>query len=272
MTFARRRWRNGAILLFFAVAIIILERAVDIAHFRSAFLSGWLLFSTIICLVIYRPRKFVSTIPIGSAVIWFQAHIYLGLLSIVLFFVHAGWQFPDGPVEIASATLFGIVAFSGIMGLFMVRTFPRRLTARGEQVIFERIPTFNAELHRKAETIVLNAAEETGSVTIQQFYFAQLHGYFEAPRNIIHHILSSNRPLFLTLAEMDNMERYLDPVERKHAADLRELIIKKSELDHQYALQFGMKAWLLVHVPATFAMLVFVLLHLVLVLAFGGGL
>ena len=271
MTFVHRMWRNIAITAALAVGLVILDKAVDIAHYRSAFLTGWLFFGTLVCLALYRSRKAVTTVPIGSAAAWLQMHTYLGALSIVLYVLHVGWRIPDGPLEIALAILYCLVSASGIAGLFVLRILPRRLTRRGEQVIFERIPTFLARLRRDAESVVLTSAKETQSSTIQQFYVAHLQAFFGGPRNIVFHLASSNRPLFTRLTEMDYMERYLSPSERTHAADLRKLVIKKDELDFQYALQLSMKAWLLVHVPMTYALFVLALLHLVLVHAFGGG-
>ena len=50
--------------------------------------------------------------------------------------------------------------------------------------------------------------------------------------------------------------------------EMKELVEVKSDLDYQYTLQAALKYWLFVHIPATYALFLFVLVHVVLVLAF----
>jgi hypothetical protein len=42
-------------------------------------------------------------------------------------------------------------------------------------------------------------------------------------------------------------------------------------LDYHQSLQFTLKIWLFVHLPLTYSLMIFTLLHIVLVLAFSGG-
>jgi hypothetical protein len=69
---------------------------------------------------------------------------------------------------------------------------------------------------------------------------------------------------------LDEFSRYLAPKERDYLIQLRALVTKKDELDHQNALQIVLRAWLFVHVPATYAMLLLAVVHLVIAHAFGG--
>ena len=50
-----------------------------------------------------------------------------------------------------------------------MRTLPRRLTRRGEEVIWERIPVFRRELKNMAEQIVMETTQKTNSNTIAEF-------------------------------------------------------------------------------------------------------
>ena len=180
MNFAIRRWRNISITMITAIALIVLNRAVDSALYQVAFLSGWLLFGTILFLALYRIRKSVTMVPIGSAASWLQFHIYLGALSIVLFALHVGWRVPDGGLEISLAVLYVLVAVSGVIGLALSRVIPRRLTRRGEEVILERIPIFLAELRNDVEQLVQESVGATKSSTIKDFYLSYLHDFFPA--------------------------------------------------------------------------------------------
>ena len=46
---------------------------------------------------------------------------------------------------------------------------------------------------------------------------------------------------------------------------------KKDELDFHYSLNLALKAWLLVHVPLTYGLLILAVLHMVTAYAFSGG-
>ena len=151
------------------------------------------------------------------------------------------------------------------------RRLAKRLTQRGEEVIFERIPVFIAVLRGEAEELALKCAMETGSSTIADYYADHLAPFFGGPRNLIRQFRGSRRGLFNMINEIKKMDRYLNDKEREFAKKLRELIEKKDDLDYHYALQATLKGWLFVHVPLTYGMIVLAVVHLVLVYAFTGG-
>ena len=124
----------------------------------------------------------------------------------------------------------------------------------------------------EAEQVILASAEKAESSTLDNFYAARLQDFFAAPRNVVSHLLASNRPLFSLLTDMENLERYLDASGRTVVGELRELVLKKDDLDFQYSLQLILQIWLLVHVPVTYSLLVLAIVHFVLALAFSGGL
>lgn len=271
MTFARRRWRNLSITIVIMAVILFIHRAYDISLHQEKFLTGWLLLGGVLLLTLYNSRKKLTMVPLGSNAAWLQFHIYLGLITVAVFGMHIGWRVPNGWLEGVLALLFVLVAGSGVAGLYLSRRFSRLLTRRGEEVIFERIPTFIAELRQEAEKCVLSAAAETGSSTLADHYTRHLADFFGGPRNYFSHVISSSRTLFSLINEIANMERYLNDKEREFSGRLRELVEKKDELDYHHALQMTLKGWLFVHVPLTYGMLVIALLHLVLAYAFGGG-
>ena len=67
------------------------------------------------------------------------------------------------------------------------------------------------------------------------------------------------------------LRRYLNQQENEYAERLRDLVNKKDELDFHYALNLALKAWLLVHVPASYSLFILAALHVVAVYAFSGG-
>lgn len=271
MTFARRRWRNLSLAVVVMAIVGFIHQAYDVSLHQEKFLTGWLLLGGVLLLTLYNSRKKVTMVPLGSNAAWLQFHVYLGLITVAIFGMHVGWGIPNGWLEGILAALFVLVAGSGIVGLYLSRRFSRLLTRRGEEVIFERIPMFIVRLREEAEQTVLDAAAATGSSTLADHYTKHLADYFGGPRHYVSHILSSSRTLFTQINEIANMERYLNDKEREYSEKLRDLVEKKDELDYHHALQMTLKCWLFVHVPLTYGMLVFALVHLVLAYAFGGG-
>jgi hypothetical protein len=271
MTFAARLRHNTAVTIGVAAVVLGVYAVYDVTLHRADFLSGWLLFATLLVLTLLNLRKKVTVLPIGSAAAWLQVHVYAGWLSVVLFLLHVGWRWPDGPLETTLGALYVVVTGSGFVGLALSRMLSKRLTRRGEEVIYERIPIFAAQLREEAENVVLQSAEQTDSSTVADFYHAHLSAFFSAPKNFLQHLMASNRGLFALLAEIADMERYLSPEERVFVERLRELVQRKDELDFHHALQTTLKSWLFVHVPIAYSLLILAVLHLVLVYAFSGG-
>ncbi len=271
MKFAARRRRNLAITIAVS-AILIGAHAVYTAALRdSAFLSGWLLLATVLFLALLNIRKKLPMLPVVSASAWLQWHIYAGWISIVLFILHIGIRFPDGWLETILAGLFVLVVGSGAVGLALSRINARRLTRHGEEVVFERIPVFIATLREEADALVVRSVAEIGSTTIADFYATHLKAFFDGPRNVVRHLGQSNRALFTLLTRIGDIERYLSPKEREVSAELLDLVRKKDALDYHYAHQATLKAWLFVHVPLTYGLLIVAAAHLVLAYAFTGG-
>lgn len=237
----------------------------------SMMYSGVLLLGLIVGLALLNLRKRITFLPIGSAELWLQIHIYAGLFSGVLFAIHAGWNVPSGLFEQILALSFGIVFLSGIVGLAMSRYLARQLT-HGDEVLFDRIPARIESLGREAESLTLECLKETNSTTVPQLYADRLSSFFVGPRNHLQHLLLSRRPGLELLSEIKNYGRYASAVERLALAKLSEIVVQKDRLDFQYALQLALKLWLLVHVPATCCLLVFTALHVLLVTVFTGGL
>ena len=271
ITFAKRRWRNGFVALLAAAGIVAWYTAHDVALYQPAFLTGWLLLGVVLVLALYNGRKKLSMVPLGTAAAWLQWHIYLGLLALLIFGLHIDWRIPNGVLEGSLASVFVAVAGSGLAGLYLSRRYARMLTRHTEEVVLERIPQFIADLRSRAETLVFESATETGSSTIADFYTARLSSYFAAPRNMWMHLQGSRRASFALMTDFDIMTRYLNEQEMTYAVELRALVERKDRLDYAHALQSTLKAWLFIHLPFTFALILLALLHLVLVYAFGGA-
>lgn len=268
---AKRRCRNICIFLAAVVVALLLATLSATALRDTARLSGWVLLVLVFFLASYNVRKKLPFLPLGSSAAWLQFHIYTGLLTAALFGIHIGWRVPGGVFESVLALLYTCTFASGVFGLIVSRSFARRLTTRGREVLFERISIYRKRLQSEVEEIVLQCLTETESTAIPQFYSDRLKPFFSTPRNFWQHLLQSNRPRHVLLAEINAYDRYLNPTERQTMSEIAGHVKTKDDLDYQYALQAALKYWLFAHVPLTYALLVFAVFHMFLVHAFSGG-
>jgi hypothetical protein len=227
----------------------------------TVYQTGWLLFGLMIALTVFNARKKLPFLPLFSARAWLQFHIWMGFVSAIVFFWHIGWRMPSGWFNWVFTGLYAAVMVSGIIGFVWSRTIPQRLTARGGEIIWEQIPARRAAVRAEAESVALRSVAEAKAETVAQFYADHLHDYFlgaqDVPRDL--------------LAKLENLKRVLNEQERAVADKLASLILEKDNLDFHYAQQFRLKAWLFVHIPLTYSLLVFSVMHIVVVYAFSGG-
>lgn len=248
------------------------------AHFRWgghigywAHLSGWILFVTMVVLTAYNARKKLPFLPLISSEAWLQFHIYAGLFTAILFLAHVKFKMPTGWFEGTLAWLYVLVMLSGIVGLALSRIAPKRLTTRGGEVLYERIPVIRRNLQEQAEALALRSISEAKSATIADFYAAHLKDFFAGSRNFWLHLLEVHRPVNMLLNQINDLNRYLNAKERQTLDEIAGLVRQKDVLDYHYAVQILLKGWLFVHIPVTYSLLLFTLVHIILVFAFSGG-
>ena len=271
MTATARFWRNLSITVA-AIVLVSLAYAITSASLHDpSFFTGWLLLGTLIFLTLFNIRKKLPFLPLGTAAAWLSFHVYAGWFSLALFLLHIDLRVPDGALETTLAVLYLAVALSGIAGLMISRSFAKRLTRRGEEVIFERIPVFRKQIRDEAGELVLRSVSDLKSTTIADFYASRLKSFFDRPRNFVQHLFGSNRARFAMQTELQSLGRYLSTQEEEILAKLSEVVRHKDDLDYHYALQATLKGWLFFHVPLTYSMLILALVHMVLAYALTGG-
>ncbi len=266
------RPQRGLVVLTFSVLLFWVLHWLAQAQLRAVhFFSGWTLLFLVIALALFNARKKLPFLPLASATSWMQFHIYGGWFAIAVFLFHIGFSVPNGILEASLAFLFVVVALSGVLGLGISKLLPMRLTARGEAILFERIPALRAGLRREVEELVLKSASETKTTTLVDFYADRLIAYFQGPRDLIFHLIDSDRPAHRLLGDLWALERYANPKERELIAQIAERVRLKEDLDYQHAQQWTLKGWLFVHIPLTYCLLVVAALHALLAYGFHGG-
>jgi hypothetical protein len=265
--------RNINIICFAVIAffMILIHKKIQVSLLDVSIYSGWTLFVLMVFMATYNIRKKFTFLPLGSSSFWLQLHIYGGLYCSLVFLFHIDFRWPTGHLEATMSILFALIFLSGILGLVISRIFPRRLSAKDEEFIYERIPQFRKTVRTKAEELILKSIPETGSNLIAEFYKDEIAGFMAQPKFLIYHFWGSQRPLVNILRKLDSLSRYVSEKEQGHCKQLRELITKKYDLDYSLCLQGCLKYWLFIHIPLTYSLMLFVILHIILVYAFTGG-
>ena len=268
--FWKRRLVGSGLLVLFVFALAVWEQRQSQALERTSFQTGYLLFATICFLALFSVRKRLTFLPaLGSASLWMQVHIYVGLATFAIFGFHVGWRIPNGIFERTLASLFLFVAGSGVYGLYLTRWLPRQLSAVKTEVIFERIPALRKTLAAQASELVMSL-HQTSDV-LARLYVNKLAHFFEQPRSLAYLIYPSGYHRRQLVMAIQDLDRYLEIEQRQASKELQTLVCEKDDLDYHHAIQGRLKLWLYVHIGFTYGLLLFSVIHGVMANSFGGG-
>ncbi len=268
---AKRRSFLFTLLALFVVALFYAHKIYTPVLPRLIYIYGWLLFLLIVVLSLYNARKKLPFLPLGTSEGWLQFHIYAGFFTILLFALHIRFRLPTGWFDSILFALYSLVTLSGIFGLFISKMIPQRLTTRGGEVLYERVPAIRRSLQEQAETLALKSVPDAQSTTLADFYLRHLKDFFDRPQNFWLHLFEVRSPLNSLTNKIEDLNRFLDEKERGTANKLADLVRQKDGLDYQRTLQITLKAWLFAHIPLTYSLLIFSVIHIVIVFAFSGG-
>lgn len=269
--FTRRRARNFGLTIMALAVVWLWTRARERSLSPSAFATGYLLLSAVVFLAMYNVRKKLAFLPLGSSAAWLQWHLYVGILSVGLFALHAGVRWPTGVVNSTLAALYFATAASGLVGLYLTRTIPPQLARVGEEVIYERIPALHQHVRQQAGATVLDAVATSGATTLADFYVARLYDFFHRPRGSRYFARPTTALRRSLMHELQAIRRYLSDSEQTACERLFALVRRKDDLDFHEARQRLLKTWLFLHIGLTYGLVVLALLHGLLALAFRGG-
>ena len=268
--FRRRRLIHVGLFVLAMMALVALLVVLEQGLRRVSYFSGYLLFAAIVFLTLFNVRKKLTFLPLlGSSSFWMQLHIYVGLSTAILLGFHVSWQLPNGPFELFLASLFLAVFGSGLYGLYITRSVPRKLASLNTEVLFERIPLFQKQIAAKAREMVLESAHR--NEVIGRFYVNHLAPFLEKKRPLAYLVAPSSRRCKQLVRQIEDLDRYLDESDRETSRELSQLVKTKDDIDYHFAMQGRLKLWLFVHVSMTYSLLLVAAMHAVLAHAFAGG-
>ena len=244
-------------------------------------------------------RKKVPVWRVGRAQAWMRGHLWLGFLSFPLIFFHSGFRFGVGLTR-GLMWLFVVVFVSGIVGAVLQHFMPRLTTQRIPlETIYEQIGRVRSQLVAEAQTLVEEASaalggsvsqateqqraasasagtiggltvasglqvDEGASLQLQEFFRREMQPYLEhsGPKGMALADRNRSQSMFQQL-------RVLLPLNLHPSVDdLENICEEKRELDLQTQYHRILHAWLLVHIPASYALLLLGAVHAVMALRY----
>jgi hypothetical protein len=244
-------------------------------------------------------RKKVPVWRVGRAQAWMRGHLWLGFISFPLILFHSGFHFGVGLTK-ALMWLFVVVLASGLVGAVLQHFMPRLTTQRvALETIYEQIGSVRSQLVAEAQTLIEEASsalagsvsqateqqraaaasagtiggltvasgmqvDEGAGVQLQEFFRREMEPY-----------IAKGGANGQTLADRQQSQamfqqlRLLMPLNLHPAIDdLENICEEKRELDVQTQYHRILHAWLLVHIPASYALLVLGAVHAVMALRY----
>ena len=217
--------------------------------------------SIIIVVLMYfgvRKRRYKSSL--GTLENWLHAHIYLGILVFFIILFHSGFRFHDR-VATAALILLALVFVSGIIGVLLYTYVPPLLTDVESKLSAEQI---SSQINQLAQVIRRLAADKSPAFRDYSLNLLRM----EQPKSLAgwRIMAPALSPRARTVATPLASDLELIPLGERaefiqllalanQMKDLRETLIHKQRYINIMA------AWLYVHVPLSFAMLVAIFAH-----------
>ena len=245
------------------------------------YLDGWVLAGGMGLQLSFHIAIKTASLSPKSAARWRKIHILVGYMLIAAFILHSDFSLPDTGFEWALWAGFVLVTLSGIFGTYLAWSLKAKHVI-DEGISYDRIPTRRAELARDVHAAVAKTNTTAAAIAalpapphdawIMDLYTTHLRDFFQGHRNFTAHLVGSQRPLKRLTDEIDNLSRYVDQRSQEKLAAIKNLVVEKDRLDFARVHLGLARAWLFVHVPVTYALIVLTLLHILVVYSYSSGL
>lgn len=232
---------------------------------QSSRFTGITLLSTVVLLMLIGVRRRLPVVPMGSMSSWTQVHLYLGLFSVGVYWMHVPVIVAHGLFEGGLSVLFLIVAGSGLYGIYASRTIPRRLAVVEDERRFDRIRWHRHQIAQQAGELIAAWKEPGGEGLLSDFYSGSLNPFFSSRPSLAYVMVPSGARRRRLLNALNELDRYLESEGRGLAGRFAALIRRRDDLDYQFALQLRLRLWLVTHCLLSVALLAAGILHAVMV-------
>jgi len=235
-------------------------------------------------------RKKMLLLRIGSVTWWMRGHLWLGALALPMILFHSAFAL-GGPLTTVLTLILFVVVGSGLLGAMLQHGLPGVVAAqvRDERTYeqlervrwnlrlsaYERVAgicgeiveagTERADLEHAlghAPQVPRRLTPAPGDAQIRQFYLQAVWPFLRDGARAVPR-LSTETSATLTF---DNLRPRVDPTLHAALDDLAGVCRAARDLVRQSRLHRWLHAWLLVHVPLSFALLVLMTVHAIMAL------
>ncbi len=210
-----------------------------------------------------RKRSYAS--GVGTLQGWVSAHVYLGLLTLLLVPMHAGFRF-GVDVHTLAFVLLAVVVVSGIVGILLYQYLPSRLTKYESGLQADKIDKEIAQLLSEMRNLVKNKSD-----ALVRLYQAEVAKVNDLKVNGWSLLLRGSGGDLIARRSKELAEKVssIPPEDQEAFHLMSQLLLQKTQLEanlfNQMRLRNAMQAWLYVHVPVSVAMVITVGIHVLIV-------
>ncbi len=236
-------------------------------------------------------RKKVPVVRLGRAQTWMRGHLWMGLLSFPIILLHAGFAF-KGPLTAVLMVLFAVVVFSGLFGAVVQHYLPALMTSRVPlETIYEEIPHIRKQLREEADHLVTSIAGRLNpgdvpsepadigtqlGVTVlvevqpddrdrfRRMYIERLRPFLDKPDAVESEFVDPEK----SKAAFDYFRQIFPAPVHSVLRSLESIVDEEQQLRRQKRMYVWLHSWLLVHVPASIALLILGAIHAVVALRY----
>jgi hypothetical protein len=248
-------------------------------------------------------RRKVPTWRLGRGTTWMKGHLWLGLLSFPVIWLHAGFRL-GGTLTVILMVLFTLVVLSGIFGVVVQQFLPRMMTVEVPyETIYEQIDSVVLQLDAEAAALVASvcgplpvslpvasegprgggglapgqftprptprplppaAVQQPENQVLKDVYLNDIRPFL-APD-----MPGSGRLATPTQAKImfQQLRTSLAPPFQETVSELEAICEERRQLVQQKRLHHVLHGWLLVHVPLSAALLLLAVGHAVIALRY----
>lgn len=276
LTYNNGLWLKVSVVLVILLAVSYIAYAFSVKNPNGAtfvgILYGIIGLIAILLLMYYgiRKRKYKNTL--GTLKGWLSFHVYIGLLTLLIVPMHAGFKFGLN-IHTLAFVLMAIVVISGMFGAYFYINNPVNFTKYGNELLYSQFDDEINKLIKQMRIIARNKSQ----VFVQKCDEAVTSGIPKSQKGW--QLILGNPEKFMP-SESEYLSRVqidlsrIPETEREDYQRLAVISLQKMELQRRFVSQVRIKnileAWLYIHLPISFAMLVALTVHIVSVIYFNG--
>lgn len=243
------------------------------------YLDGWLLAGGMGAQLFFHLATKMGRLSPKSIMRWRKIHIFVGYLLVAAFLSHSNFSLPNSVFDWALWAGFVLVTLSGLFGTYLAWSLKTK-SGIDERFGYDRIPSRVAELARDVKAVVAMPDPSAAAIALPaapydawiiDLYTNHLRDFFEGPRNFSSHLIGSQRPLKRLMDEINHLSPYVDAQGQEKLSAIWNLVAEKDRLDFARVHLRLTRAWLFVHVPVTYGLIVLSVMHVLVVYSYSSG-